>query len=265
VKQFVLKHPVAIMVSAAVITVTAFLLVMTLQRRFTDSDLVYCLSDQHRSELVDAAVALSLAQRTDTDDRLRVDNQEITPEQWRSTDREAFERGCLALNPPEQRLNPFEQIVSAESGLAGVLGVLVGGAIYYFSDQTRYRAQRRGDEARRLNDLGTAFRAAVENYVQERSAAIPPEHFDVDQIRAHRNELISELQLLRIRRPGWDAPNAPLTILRGALSDQLMGDWHDPNRRAIELIDASNQLAEQISSIAVELERGGPSSTAASR
>src|SRR5215470_17834473 len=136
--QFARKHPVAATVSTAIIiAATAFLLVMTLWQRFTDSDRVYCLSDQHRSELVEAAVALGLAQRADTADRLKVDGQEISPEIWWSTHGEDFRRGCLALNPPEPRLNPLEKIVSTESGLAsglaGVLGALVGSGIIYFS------------------------------------------------------------------------------------------------------------------------------------
>src|SRR5262250_750392 len=176
-RQFVQKHPVAIMVSAAIIIVaTAFLLVMTLWQKFTDSDRVYCL--QHRSDLVDAAVTLGLAQRADTTERLKVGGQEIAPEEWWSTHGKDFQRGCLALNPPEPRLNPLEKIVSTESGLAsglaGVLGALVGSGILYISERTRDRAQRREDEARRLNTLGTAFKATVESFVRQRSATIRP-------------------------------------------------------------------------------------------
>src|SRR5215470_17463814 len=137
--QFARKHPVAATVSTAIIiAATAFLLVMTLWQRFTDSDRVYCLSDEHRSELVEAAVVLGLAQPADTADRLKVDGQEITPRDWWSAHREDFERGCLALNPPQQRLNPLEQMLSNESGLAsglaGVLGALVGSGILYISE-----------------------------------------------------------------------------------------------------------------------------------
>lgn len=262
-KRFVQVHRVAIMVSAAAAIAVVVLAAMLwmLRPRFTDSDLAYCLSSQQRSELVDAAVALGLAQRTDGADRLRVGNQEIPVEQWRGKD---FQRACLALNPP-RRPGLLEQESSIGSGLIGILGVVAGSAIYYISERARDRTQRRGENARRLNELGTAFVAAVENYVRQRSAAIPPERFDIDQVRARRNELVSELYLVRVRHPGWDAPNAPLTALRDALSDRLTDDWGDPNSRANELIAAVDQLVEQISVIAVELERGGPSSTVARR
>lgn len=265
-RQFAQKHPVAITVSTAiVIAAAAFLLVMTLWQRFTDSDRVYCLSEEHRPELVDAAVVLGLAQKTDTTDRLEVGGQEISLEDWWSAHGEDFRRGCLALNPPQQRLNPLEQMLSSESGLAsglaGVLGALVGSGIYYFSERTRDRAQRREDEARRLSSLSTAFKATVKNFVRQRSAAIRPDRLPVDQILVHRNELVSELELVRARYPGWDGPDPPLAMLSETLSDRLLEDWDDPDQRASELIAALDQLAEQIGAIAVELERGGPTVT----
>lgn len=262
-RQLVRKHPVAITVSAAIVVVAAaFLVVMTTWQKFTDSDLVYCLSDEQRLALVNAAVMLGLAQRGDAPDELRVDDQEITPAQWSKSHRKEFQRGCLALNPPQPRLNPLEQMVSSESGLAsgmaGVLGALVGSGILYFSERARDRAQRREDEARRLNDLSTAFTATVENFVSLRTAALPPEHFPVDPIRERRNALVTELRLVGARYPGWNAPDQPLTMLSETLSDELLENWSDKHQRADELRDASKQLAARISHIVAELERGGP-------
>jgi hypothetical protein len=262
-RQFALKHPVAITVSSAIIiAAAAFLLVMTLWQRFTDSDRVYCLSEEHQSELVEAAVALDLAQQAGTDDRLKVDGREITPKEWWSDRPQDFQRVCLALNPPQQRLNPLEAMLSNESGLAsglaGVLGALVGSGILYLSERTRDRTQRREDEARRLNDLGTTFKATVENFVRQRSAAIRPDRLPVDQILGHRNALVSELELVKARYPGWDGPDAPLRMLSGALSDQILEDWDDPDQRTSQLTAALDQLTKQIGSIAVELEGGGP-------
>jgi len=265
-KQLFLRHPVAISLSIVMVAVaTTFLLVMALWQKFTDSDLVYCLSDEQRPKLVDAAVMLDLAQRGDAPGLLRVDGEEVTLEQWLETHRKEFQRGCLALDPPQPRLNPLEQMVSTESGLAsglaGVLGALVGSGILYFSERARDRAQRREDEARRLNDLSTAFTANVENFVSQRSAAIPPDQLPVNPIREHRNALISELRLVRARYPGWDGPDSALEMLDGILSDALLENWRDKHQRAEELRDASKQLAAQISSIIAELERGGPAMT----
>ena len=265
-KRFVLEHRVAVTVLAVAAVVT-ILLVMTMQPKITDSDVAYCLAhhEEQRSQLVDAAVALGFAQQGDTTDQLRVDGRNMTPEEWRSAHEPAFQRSCLALNPPQPRLSFLEQIVSAESGLVGVLAALIGGGAYYLAERSRDRAQRRGDDARRVNDLGTAFVAAVENYVWQRSSAIPPERLDVDRIRTLRNELVSELQLVQARHHGWTAPDDPLAALHGTLSDQIIGDWHDRKQRRAELIAALNQLAKELSSIAVELERGRPQSKAASR
>jgi hypothetical protein len=263
-KRFVLKPRFAIMV-LVIAVIAAVLLVTESRPRFTDSDLVYCLSDheEQRSQLVGAAIALGLAEDTSTADSMRIGGQEITPKQWWSTHRNDFERACLALNPPQQ-LNFLEQIVSAESGLVGILAALIGGAAYYFAERARDRSQRRGDDARRLNDLSTAFVAEVENYARQRSAAIPGRP-DVDPIRTYRNKLVSELQMVRARHRGWAAPDEPLEMLRGVLSDELTGGWGNPSQRADTLMAALAQLAEQIGSIAVELERGRPQSTAASR
>jgi hypothetical protein len=265
-KQFLLKHRVAVVVWTVVVTAVIVLVTMTGERKFTDTDLAYCLTnhDEQRVQLVDAAVALGFAEQGSTPAWMKIKDQDqhLTLEEWRKAHQTEFQKSCLALNPPQQ-LSFWEQIVSAESGLVGVMAALIGGGAYYLSERARDRTQRRDEDARRLNVLGAAFVATVENYVRQRRAASPP--YDVDQIGTRRNELVSELQLVQARHDGWTAPNDPLELLRGILSDELTGEWHDKNQRAAELRTALDTLAKQISSIAVKLERGRPRESGTNR
>ena len=243
--------PIAIGISGVIVLI-ALWLVIGKPDEFTDSDVVFCLSEQQQPRLVESAETLGLARAGGSPDRVRIGDREIALTEWRSEREPDFRRSCLALSPPR----PAGQPTAVQTGLVATANVAIGGLIGYLSARARDRKQRREDEARRLHTASTAFVAAVENYVRDRAAPFRSDPPDAGDVRSRRNELAAELRLVQARYPSWAAPRQALATLDGQLGHALTTRWEEPGVRAAELTAALDLFAAETCSIAVELERG---------
>jgi hypothetical protein len=156
-----------------------------------DSLLVYCLATDSRDALIDAAVALGLAQRSGN--RLAVDGNVLDVPAWRNVRPEDFRRTCEAL--AAARRTP------APSALANALPFLTGvmSAILAFAAALSLASIARGRErAEHLRSASDDFRQAVEAYLEGWDKI----HLRVEAA-GRRSALLNRLALIRTAHRRW--------------------------------------------------------------
>lgn len=238
---------VLLMLGVAVLAVVLAVGFATIREpALTESDEIFCLSEQQRSRLVEAIVILG---PSGTADRVDVDDLD----KWRSANEEQFRRACRALIRSGQpgQTSPFQ------TTLLSLVGVVIGGAITYVSTDARDRRQRRTDDARKLSASIAVFMSEAENYVRARGAANPlTAALDLNAVRLRRNELVAELRMAEARHRCQ--VGGPLAVLRGTLVDELDIGWTRAAaaERREALLARLGTLAAELDAIAAGLERG---------
>jgi hypothetical protein len=222
-----------------------------------DAALVHCLSPAQQRPLVDAAVALGLAQQGPEPAPLRVGGRDLTVPQWRTERRPDFDRACKALTTTVIPPNP--------SGLQAMLNVLlpvIAGAVLTLLTTTWRDETSRGRLlADDLRSAATGFAGAVEEYLggwTDPGATGRPSGQDV---RDRRAELAARLRTVCVLHSRWKAPRRLQRELTGnQLGDALVQGWttirdDERSRRAAALHDELSWMDTTISQVAHALER----------
>ncbi|MEU4253379.1 hypothetical protein AB0F15_38895 [Amycolatopsis sp. NPDC026612] len=179
------------MIAACAVTACAFDAAPAVADTDDDSQLVYCLAPDSRDALIDAAVALGLAQRSGN--RLVVGGEILDVQAWRGVRPEDFRRTCEALSAAERAPGP--------SALASALPFLTGvtSALLAFAAALALASVTRGRErAAHLRSASDDFRQAVEAYLDGWDKT----HLRVEAT-GRRSALLSRLGVVRTAHRRW--------------------------------------------------------------
>ncbi|GAA4982083.1 hypothetical protein HD597_004024 [Nonomuraea thailandensis] len=184
-----------------------------------DSRVAYCLSEDRRDELVEAANNLKVGtpipvpsppHPSPTDTRIRIGDKEFGLEDWPTGNSIAFKRVCGALirTDPDQRL-PSSSFWSGLFG--GMIPVIIGGLLTLFAATRTLRRDR-------IAQVGTELRAAAIAYRRAATQHIAAQTDPTKNSRDEDGELAStqmalEGQLWAIRG---------LRLHGAALADELL-------------------------------------------
>lgn len=231
-----------------------------------DAALVFCLSPAERDDLVDAVVALDLAER-DAVEPLKGAGRELALEAWRNEHKSDFERACEALfalrQPP--------QAASGTSGILATLNVLlpvaVGAVLTLLTTllTTGWRdAITRGrQQADELRSAARAFVRAVETLIQAWTGASGVGRPSEEEVRVCRGELAAQLRRVVVEHPRWSVAERLRTELStGSLGEGMMRYWAgkegtELERRAGGLEAELQRLENDLSNITYALEHPG--------
>lgn len=188
-----------LVVAVAAIVTLAFVLSGDDSRQ--DAERVYCLAPDQRQELVDAAVALDLADRAGG--QLRVSGVAMDPVAWRADRPDDFERACAAIYRAAHTAEP--------STFTALLPFLTGAtsAILAFIAALSLASVTRGRErADRLRSAFEELRRAVEAYIDGLEKA---------GLRATvvecRGALVTQLAIIQSTQSGWHRVSATIEEL----------------------------------------------------
>jgi hypothetical protein len=217
-----------------------------------DAVRVFCLSPAERPRLVDAAVALGLAQPGSTPDRLTAGGQERTVEDWRASNRPDFDRGCRALIAARQHENGAR----SESGsglLTSLLPALLTGAVGWFFSAQLATAGARRVQADGLRAATRAFVSASEGAIRQLEqvrAGLPP---DDDEVHARRSELAAALDRVGSSHRWWRRPATLSSSMYGTTFGPTMTqDWFPLS--ATEKVAKAAQLRSELGRLSAAAE-----------
>jgi hypothetical protein len=225
----------------------------------SDAALAYCSS--HRSETVDAAVALGVGNSTTFGNRIVVDgNTTLEFDEWRRSRQPEFERACAAaaepqMRPPAPSSTPA-WIVPAITALAGLLSTLLGARITWV-------ATNRREDRNRAVDHGIALRKASRELVDEVRAYCDTQlkgPASATELRRKRDLLNTQLAVTKLMRPEWSAPDVLRTEL-DTFGDTVEEGWDfDDDRserqpRVAAVTKAAETLDRRIEVVVQALQR----------
>ncbi|MCI2418127.1 hypothetical protein MOQ72_11880 [Saccharopolyspora sp. K220] len=241
-----------------VLVCAAFLLLGCADSARRDATKVYCLSTAQQGSLVDAAVALGLAERTADATSLVVTGttRPLKVEDWSKQRPSDFDRACKALSAPALAANP-----SGAQALWNVLLPVVAGAVLTLLTTTWRDETSRGRLlADDLRTAATAFTSAAKEYLGGWTEPGAPRPAEQD-VRDRRAELAARLRTVRVLHSRWRAPREAQQQLTGnRLGDEIVQGWttirdDERTQRAATLHDELSQLDTTINQIAHALER----------
>ncbi|MGP4020769.1 hypothetical protein [Saccharopolyspora sp. 5N708] len=246
-----------------------------------DATTVYCLATAQQRALVDAAVALGLAQRgpaaaapqptepdtappqaTEPDPKLlRVTEpdrrqRDLTVPQWRTERPRDFDRACKAISTIAIPPNP--------NGLQAVwnvlLPVLAGAVLTLLTTTWRDETSRGRLLADDLRSAAAAFTKAVEEYLSGWTDPSAPGRPADKDVRDRRAELDARLRTVCVLHSRWRAPRRLRRQLTGnRFGDEIVQGWttnrDEQTQRAATLRTELSQLDTAINQVAHALER----------
>ncbi|MGI8334408.1 tetratricopeptide repeat protein [Actinomadura scrupuli] len=198
-----------------------------------DAAAVYCLSQQHRTELTDAAATLGLA-RNGAAGRLIVGGRELTVEEWRRTRPADFDRACTALTTSKSISAGKNGSSPLQITAVVVIPLVLGAIIALFSAELFRRREQHRIEAERLLNATDAFRREAESYLRAYVGS-PSGRPDSHELERLREDLKAELSRIIQDHPRWRIPALLHNALtRGTYGDELTSGWGQPpqDRRA---------------------------------
>lgn len=172
----------------------------------SDAALVHCAS--HRSDTVDAAVALGLVDSTSTGNRILKDGKPVEFNEWRRTRQQEFEKACKAvaephMQPPAAASTPG-WVTTAITVAATLLSTALGWWITWVTTNRREDRNRAKEHAVALRKASRELVDEVRDYcdAQLKGQATPAE------LRRKRDQLNTQLAVTKLMRPDWSAPDA---------------------------------------------------------
>lgn len=199
-----------------------------------DYEIVYCLSTPHRAELVDAAVALGLAQPSKRAGELTVRvggaARDLTPQGWHDLRPAEFNQACrtlirsaaVAIPPPAP-----EQHDSVWSGvLAGltqvVAGAVIGGGASYVAGWRRDLATNRRTLATDLATSIRGLRAALTRFLGASGTGSTAR----EEVRLARSDTLAAIRRITAAFPKQQPPaDLELLLTRGEFGAGLLDFW----------------------------------------
>lgn len=229
----------------------------------SDAALVHCAS--HRSDTVDAAVALGLVDSTSIGNRILKDGYPLEFDEWRRTRQQEFEKACKAAAEPHmQPAAPASApgwVTTAITVAATLLSTALGWWITWVTTNRREDRNRAREHSVELRRAGREFVDEVRDYcaTQLRERASPTE------LRRKRDLLNTQLAVTKLMRPDWSAPDVLRTEL-DAFGDSVEEGWYFENDRserqprAAEVTAAAAKLDRRIEVVVQALRRPGDAS-----
>lgn len=226
-------------------------------QQISDAAVVYCAS--HRSETVDAAVALGLADSTSIGNRIVIDKNVLEFDEWRKTRQVEFAKACAAMAEPQMRPAPSSSpswIPTAITAVASLISTLIGAFIAYVATNRREDRNRAKEHAIALRKASREFVDEVRDYRDARLKGLA----SAEHVRDKRDQLNTQLAVTRLMRPEWSAPQLLRTELDG-LCDSVEEGWdfeHDRSElqpRAEAVTRAAETLDRRIEVVVQALQR----------
>ncbi|MFG1607936.1 hypothetical protein [Actinoplanes sp. NPDC049265] len=185
--------------------------------RPSDEMVVYCLIDERRVRLVEAAILLGSARTGSTPERLHLaGGAVIDVRSWPVVSPDSFGRACEALRsaeypPPGSRPQAGAAPSITPVLISGTTGVL----LTFMLMEWRLARDRRRATADRLRAGGVRFRRAVGVIVNQRLTAVTV-HPDAVACLAHRDDLSSDVAKVLLDEPGSSIGPRVLKMLADA-------------------------------------------------
>lgn len=219
-----------------------------------DVAVVFCLSPTERPRLVGAATALGLVRPGMAEDRIRVGDEDMSVETWRSTSRADFDRSCAALRAASQS-GPI--LMNRSGGTTSVLNVLlpviVGALLAWLPAERRDATARNRSSADALRSAARAFVHACDNFVRgwtgTTGAARPPDH----QVNETRRDLAAQLRHVQTLRPRWTEPRRLEEALFTHLGADLARHWSSQDQATRQ--DRAEQVSLQVRELDASVDR----------
>lgn len=196
--------------------------------QISDAAVVYC--ESHRSETVDAAVALKLADSTSIGNKIVVGNSTLEFDEWRKTRQVEFAKACAAAAEPQMRPPQSSSpswIPTAITAVASLISTLAGAFIAYVATNRREDRNRAKEHAVALRKASREFVDEVRDYCDARLKGLA----SAVEVRRKRDQLNTQLAVTRLMRPEWSAPQLLRTEL-DALCDSVEEGWDFDNDRS---------------------------------
>lgn len=207
-----------------------------------DGKLVRCLSDSARQQVVTVAVTLELAQASGVADQVMVDQRQLTLDEWRKDDPDAFDRACEAYLAASDTATTSGSSGSGGFGelgatvlttvlalLVAALTAVVGGMVTVWvggRDRRRVLARELRSTVQEFQRAGKAF---ADGFLTEETKPTLKELFDA------RLTTDGKLQEVEATHPGWRVVVAIRAELeRAPLDDNLIGETDNPSQPAVE-------------------------------
>jgi len=226
-----------------------------------DAQQVFCLAPAQRAQVVQAAVALGLAQPGRAADEVRVGGQDVTLETWRDAHRDQFDRTCAALFAagPGNVQAPGDGGDRIDSVLSVLLPVLAGSLLTLLTTAWRDSISTRRLQGDALRSAAQFFAEASRDYFRGWLEPAGPRPSEA-QIRTSRSDLAARLRTAAALHRRWSRPRIVRDrLVEGPLGDDMSRDWSDPTvdaqRRVGELEARLEELLSDVDEIADALSR----------
>ncbi|MDG4785163.1 hypothetical protein O7626_04310 [Micromonospora sp. WMMD1102] len=222
-----------------------------------DATTVRCLSLRYRAELVDAAVALGLAQRGSSPDTLVVRGETLSLEQWRQRYSTDFNRGCAALvvatgglpaptgagaggggGSPDPVALAF--LAALLSLLAGLVTAVFGGFVTSLLTSAGQRRLHADSLRRAGRDLAEAAARYLDSWLGDGSRE------PAEALLERRRAVLALLHQQQLTNPRWDGLRAARAEFDAAPFDRpemLDTFWLDPD---VDRAEFAQRIDEQV-------------------
>jgi len=226
-----------------------------------DGRLVFCLSPDQATNLVNAAVAIGVAGHGATPQQLLVDGQSLAVSQWRAGHGADFDRTCQALASAPREPTTNSAADSTSTGLLGdlqsVLLLLAGAFVSLLSGSLKYGIDRRRLQATQLHSAAESFRLGYADYRTARQGGAMPAS---DPIQERRQNLVAQLREVLALHPSWAHAEEANQLLNNKLDMEFLlehsrRDLRNQDEAPGEVDTALGQLAADVSRTVRRLRR----------
>ncbi|MEY9887512.1 hypothetical protein ABIA31_001141 [Catenulispora sp. MAP5-51] len=228
-----------------------------------DSSLVYCLASAHRTELVDAAVALAIATHGTLPDELRltVDGPSLTPEAWFKARPADFIRACDALIKADAPIAAPSSSSGASkfaSLFTVLLPVTVGALLTFLVSEWRAARERAKARSEALRSAMSDLRRTGVEYSRSLTQTSVGSMPSIADFERSRLDLESELTRLQALHRRWNFVSGLRSAIARRIADELQsapgGDLRARQQKELDVRRLLELIETDVESIALALE-----------
>lgn len=191
-----------------------------------DRNTVFCLSQAHRGELIEAAVNLGLSAPVASSDRVWLsDGRNLDPAAWRAERPRDFDRACAAISQPPRAAQPN----LLRTGLLPFGTAVLAAILTFIGTRIRDSTLRGEQQAQALRAAFSAFSAATESYLRQWRSN-PQEQPSGRDVHERRVDLRIELRRVLLVRPRCPLPGQIMEVLSGDLGEAVTDGWRGHGR-----------------------------------
>jgi hypothetical protein len=227
-----------------------------------DAAAVFCLTGQHRPDLVDAAVVLGTATPGTAPETVVSGGREYSLEDWRRDHAADFDRTCAALLAADGQAAPAAG--SSGSGLGSALlsigSLILGAALTGGLTTWRDAVTRRRQRADGLRRAAVGFEQALGAFLRSWTGAGPEQDQSAQPVQRARDELAGAVRDARLLRPAGPADTVLTELTGDQLGEAIGTGWGSADRaeRSTRAAAVRARLAEvtgEVRALALALER----------